>query len=312
MTETHLPAVRPAGQLPAVAEPVDPARDPYMVYLATLGNAESRRTMADCLDRIAAMVHPGATSGAGQPWHRLRYEYTARIRAMLVHRMEHGDDAGVKWSPAHVNKHLVALRRVLREAWRLGLMTAEDMARASDVQNVKATRLPAGRHVARSAFGAILAACDEDDTPAGLRDAALLATLYTSGMRREELAAVELGDYDPAERSLRILGKRDKERQVFITEDAAARVEAWLGIRGTTPGALFPPLYKGGRARTGPDGTHPRMTGQAVRKILRKRITQAEVKNATPHDFRRTFIGELLDAGVDLATAQDLAGHSTP
>jgi integrase len=62
------------------------------------------------------------------------------------------------------------------------------------------------------------------------------------------------------------------------------------------------------------------MTGQALRKMLMKRIGQAtaldpETMGKKPyraHDFRRTFIGELLDAGVDLATAQALVGHSSP
>ena len=290
----------------------DPERDPYRVYLDRLDSDESRRTMRGCLDRIArivAMDDTGAVTGAGRPWWRLRYEHTMRIRAELRGRVdEHGIPA---YSPASVNKHLVALRQVLLECWRLELMSAEDYKRAIDLKSVESSRLPRGHHIPDPALGAALAACDADTTPAGWRDAALLGVLYTTGARRAEIAGLALTDYDPAERSLRVRGKRDKERLVYVTVEATARLDAWITVRGRTPGALFPPISKGGRCRSADCRfTHP--TGQAIAGILKRRLAQAGVAPHTPHDFRRTFIGDLLDAGVDLATAQQLVGHASP
>jgi site-specific recombinase XerD len=165
------------------------------------------------------------------------------------------------------------------------------------------------------ALGATLAACDADPSPAGRRDGALLAVLYTTGTRRAEIAGLALADYDPAERSLRVRGKGDKERTVYVTEQAAARLDMWVAARGRTPGALFPPINKGGRCGTRvvagrPEFAHP--TGQAIAGMVARRLTAAGAGAHTPHDFRRTFIGELLDAGVDLATAQQLVGHASP
>ncbi|MFJ2032204.1 tyrosine-type recombinase/integrase [Streptosporangium sp. NPDC087985] len=293
--------------LPAVSEPprtaVEPARDPYRVYLDSLSSAESRRTMRGCLDRLAALVSGDeVTSGAGQPWHLLRYEHTVRIRALMTER---------GWSPAYVNKHLVALRRVLREAWRLGQMTAEEYQRAADLPTVEHTRLPTGQHVPPEVVGAALAACDGDDSPAGVRDAALLAVLYSTGCRRAEIAGMALADYDPGARSLRVRGKRDKERMVYLTAEAVSRLERWLAVRGRPAGALFSPIGRYGRLRVR-DGGPAAMTGQAIADILTRRLAEAGAMPRTPHDFRRTFIGELLDAGVDLATAQALVGHSSP
>ncbi|GLW06507.1 integrase [Microtetraspora sp. NBRC 13810] len=290
------PGLRPGGTL-------TPATDPYHVYLDSLTSAESRRTMGGCLDRIArVLTGDESAGGAGQPWHLLRYEHTVRIRAIL------GEQG---WSPAYVNKHLVALRRVLREAWRLGQMTAEDYQRAADLPTVSHTRLPAGSHVPPEVVGAALAACDDDGSPAGRRDAAMVAVLYSTGCRRAEVAGLALADYDPAARSLRVRGKRDKERMVYLTGQAVARVERWLAVRGQAAGALFCPISRAGRLRQRGGAPAP-MTGQAVADILTRRLAAAGAAKKTPHDFRRTFIGELLDAGVDLATAQALVGHASP
>ncbi|MBB5083686.1 tyrosine-type recombinase/integrase [Nonomuraea endophytica] len=284
--------VLPAGQAP----PVEPARDPYHVYLASLTSVESRRTMRGCLDRIARLLTgEPASTGAGQPWHLLRYEHTVRIRTLLT---EQG------WSPAYVNKHLVALRRVLKESWRLGQTSAEDFARASDLSPVRQSRLPTGHHVPPEVVGAALSACD--DSVAGVRDAALIAALYSTGCRRAEIAGLELADYDPGARSLRVRGKRDKERMVYLTTDAIGLLERWLAVRGGGPGPLFSPVSKAGRLRARP------LSGQGIADILTRRLGEAGAARRTAHDFRRTFIGELLDAGVDLATAQALVGHSSP
>jgi len=88
-----------------------------------------------------------------------------------------------------VNLHLVALRRVLKQCWRLGHLSGEDYQRAAAVPGVAGSRLPAGRALARRELAALLAACPAG-TAAGTRDVAVLATLFTAGLRRGELAAL--------------------------------------------------------------------------------------------------------------------------
>ena len=288
----------------------NPERDPYRVYLDTLDSAESRRGMRGCLDRVARLIRPDATTGAGQPWWLLRYEHTVRLRAML--REGTTQDGRGAYSPASVNKHLVAVRMLLRTCWRMGLMSAEDYQRAVDVEAIENFRLPHGHHVPDRVLAGALRACAADPSPAGRRDAAVLAVLFSTGIRRAEIAGLSLGDYDPAERSLRILGKGDKERIVYVTVETARWLDAWLAVRGRGRGALFPPVNKGGRCAARPDGSLRHPTGQAFVGILGKRLGQAGAPTHTPHDFRRTFIGELLDAGADLATVQQLVGHSSP
>ncbi|MDP9372493.1 MAG: tyrosine-type recombinase/integrase [Chloroflexota bacterium] len=146
----------------------------------------------------------------------------------------------------------------------------------------------------------------EDCSPAGIRDAALLAVLYIGGVRRAELAGLELADYDPAPPTLRVRGKGDKERLVPLVGGAARAVADWVAVRGDRSGGLFLPLNRGGRV------VGERIGGQAVYDILRKRLGQAGVAKLSPHDFRRTFIGDLLDRDIDLARVQQLAGHASP
>ncbi|MFI6637137.1 tyrosine-type recombinase/integrase [Nonomuraea fuscirosea] len=295
---------------------VDPIRNPYRAYLDNLRSPGSKTAMRGCLDRLAriirgAQLDDAAVSGEDFPWHVLRYEHTTRLRAELLQQ---------GWSAAYINKHLVALRRVLKEAWRLDQMSAEDYQRAIDIQQEDATTLPTGRHIPPQALELLLDVCDDPGKPADVRDRAIFAVLYTSGVRREELVTCDLADWDRETNGIRVLGKRRKERMAYVPDDTAALIKEWVAVRGRTPGALFPATWKGGRLRVDEQGRPARMTGQALRKILIKRVRQAveldpETMGKKPyraHDFRRTFIGELLDAGVDLATAQALVGHSSP
>lgn len=309
MTTENLPASITAaddGEL-LLATQADPIRNPYRAYLDQLKTGDSRRKMTNALDRIARLIRgvdldDPAVTGADFPWHLLRYEHTSRIRARLVE---------MELSPAYTNQHLVALRRVLQEAWRLELMTAEEQRRAADIANVRGTREPAGQHIPEEAIDALFAVFEDDTSLIGARDRAILAVLYSTGARREELVKLTVSAYDNGARSLRVRGKGDKERTVYLTPFALAVVEAWLTRRGRTTGALFPPIRRGGHVQM--DGARmAHMSGQAIRKIVIKRLAQAGASLRTPHDFRRTFIGELLDAGVDLATAQALVGHSSP
>ncbi|RJL23205.1 tyrosine-type recombinase/integrase [Bailinhaonella thermotolerans] len=311
----------PALAVPAEPAPLPPGRNPYHVYLDTLA-ATSRTVMRSHLDRIARLLaadtgHPAPEqlTGADLDWHRLRYEHTARIRTLVAGRTT---GRGRPPSPADINQHIAALRGVLAAAWRLGLMTTDDYHRARDLRPAPGSRVAHGQHVPRENIGALLAACDADDNqPLAARDAAMIAVLAAAGLRRAETAALDLAAYRRRDRALRVLGKGDKEQDVPLPSWAVARLEAWLAIRGHAPGPLFPRFRKGGRFTL----DAPHLTGQSIQVVIDRRARQAGLLRDTPafgeeriraHDMRRTFVGELLDAGVDLATAQRLARHAKP
>jgi site-specific recombinase XerD len=193
----------------------------------------------------------------------------------------------------------------LKECWRLGYTTADDYRRAADVPTIKAEKLPRGRALASGEVAALMAACSRDSSPAGIRDAALIAVLYGAGLRRAESVGLDISDYSFETGELAIRGgKGRKDRLGYATNGSADALNDWLSIRGGDPGPLFCNVNKGGRIRI------RRLTDQAVLHILRKRAEGAGVGSFSPHDLRRSFISDLLDAGADISTAQKLAGHS--
>ena len=268
-------------------------KNPAAVYLAGLGTG-SRRTMRQALDTIAGIVSSGSADALSLPWHELRFQHTAALRSELAER----------YRPATTNKMLSALRGVLKTAWRLGQLDADSYRRAADLPSVNGTTLPAGRSLTSGEIAALLNTCGAEQGAKGIRDAALIGVLY-SGLRRAELVALDLVDWDAAG-ALRVLGKGRKERLVPLVNGARLALGDWLLIRGDEPGPLFLPVRKGGMVM------RRRLTTQAIYHILVTRAEQAGIDALSPHDFRRTVAGDLLDAGADLVTVQKILGHASP
>jgi len=285
----------PPEAVPIVAAPIPPDRNPALVYLAGKDSAVGRRGLQSSLDR-AARILTGGLTGKGRTvnWAEVRYQHVAAMRAVLI---EQGA------SPATINHTLAVVRGVVREAWRLDLIDSQVKERICDIKGVQAGRLPAGRHVDAGEMRHLFDYCVREDTPGGARDAAILALLYGCGLRRSEAVALQLADYDEGKVTVRH-GKGNKERIVYCPAGGKAAVDAWIGRRGSWPGALLCPVTKGGRVR------QRGMTAQAVMLRLRVLAERAKVTRLAPHDLRRSFVGELLDAGADISSVQKLAGHS--
>ncbi len=292
-------------RLPATGP--DTLTDPVYAYIDGLSPA-SQEAVWKRLRTVARLFD--ITDPATFPWHHLRAAQVARIRQRL---MQPYGPAGKRAAPATVNLTLAVLRGIAREARNANAMTDEEYRRICEVKADKGERLPRGRAVPTGELTALVRACARDTSPAGVRDAAMLAALYTGGLRRSELAALALDDYTAAPPTLRVLhGKNDKQRAVPIPASAAAALDRWLGRRGQEPGALFVPIDQAGRvADVGADAGGQGMSAHAIYKMLNKRARQAGVPPLTPHDMRRTFVGDLLTAGNDISAVQRMAGHAS-
>ena len=268
-------------------------RNPAAVYLASLSQS-GRRTQRNALDTIAYLLTGVETSALNCNWGNVRYQHAAAIRTKLAE----------VYSPATANKMLSALRRVAKEAWKLGYVSAEEYHKVASVENLAGVNLPSGRELSSGEIAALISICQSDLRLAGVRDAALIAIEYSCGLRREEVTNLDLSDYDPAARRLLVRGKRKKQRYAYLTDGAFEALSDWLLIRGNESGPLLWPINKGGKM------SNRRLTTQAIYNVLAKRGKEAQVKRFSPHDLRRTFVSHLLEAGADIATVSKMAGHA--
>lgn len=306
-TRTTLFVSKPADPQKAALVPADPQgtamtmaedhgpldRHPAAVYLASLSPG-SRRTMRGAI-RTIAMLLTGVPDELRMPWHLVDYSHATLVRTKLAEKL----------APATANRLLAALRGTLKAAFKLGLVSADHYTRVSMIDPVRGSRLPTGRAISGGELRALFEVCDHS-TAGGARNAALLGLLFGGGLRRAEVVALDLSDFDPKTGTLVINGKGRKQRKGYVTNGALDALEAWLAFRGPEPGPLFLPVRKGGAIQ------RRRMTDGAVAELVRRLANKARIAMMSPHDARRTFIGSLLDLGADLATVQQLAGHASP
>ena len=267
------------------------------MYLTSLGSG-SRGAMAHGLRVVAEILTGTQTNPTTLPWHHIEYQHVQAIRARLAQ----------DYSPATANKILSALRGVLKEAWRLKYIDSETYHRITDIERVSGDSVPAGRSLDTGELLALVNVCAGDTGPAGARDAAILGLLYAGGLRRSEIVTLDWEDVDLEQGQVTFRhSKGNKSRVVYLANGALGALRAWVAIRGDDAGPLFYRIRRGGHVVS-----MGRLTDQAILVILNKRLSQAHVKPFTAHDLRRTFAGDLLDAGADLVTVQKLMGHSSP
>jgi len=132
------------------------------------------------------------------------------------------------------------------------------------------------------------------------RDAAILETFYSSGLRISELIGLDVKDIDFIGESVRVRGKGAKERIVPLGGPALAAIQRYRREAAVTNG----PLFLSVRMR--------RITQQAVDLLLRKYIKHSSIPFAiSPHKLRHSFATHMLDAGADLRSVQALLGHAS-
>lgn len=270
------------------------SQNPAIVYLLSLSSPLSRQTMTSllsCVTRITA-----DSTILRFDWSSMRRHHVQGVLALL-------SEAG--HAPDTINTYLSALKGVALEAWAMKLFDAETYQQIKAVKSVRGSRVPTGRALSPQEFTALYAACEIHPSLAGLRDAAMIAVLAGCGLRRTEIAGIDIEHIDIADQSLRVLGKGNKERIAFIPQSVWLRLGRWLDELGTSSGPVFR------RVRREDKLTAARLTSQAVYHILKVRQVQAGVKPFSPHDLRRTFASMLLSNGEDIITVKDAMGHAS-
>jgi site-specific recombinase XerD len=278
--------------------------NPAKVYLASLNSPVSRRSMYCAIKVLAELLTSDDSLDPLQlPWEKLDYALTTALRARLA-------SSGRKRTT--INLYLSALKGIFRAAFNLELINADKYQRLMSIKSVTGEDLSAaaGRQLSQEELRQLFATCEKDKSPTGIRDRAILALLYGYGLRREEIVKLDLSHYTALELKLIIHGKRSKSRTGYLTPETAYALNTWLDMRGMGPGALFLPIRKNdaithSRKSRGGQRIPARLTAQAIYYIIDKRTLESGInEKTTPHDFRRTFISDLLDAGIDLSTVR--------
>ena len=143
--------------------------------------------------------------------------------------------------------------------------------------------------------------------PMGLRDRAILETMYSAGLRVSEVVGLDDADLDLKAEVLRVRGKGRKERLSPVGSYATKALRRWLGVRrlsGQEPQGASAPVFVNKFGR--------RLTTRSVARMLEKHLRQAGLdRRTTPHSLRHSFATHLLDRGADIRSVQELLGHKS-
>ena len=194
---------------------------------------------------------------------------------------------------------VAARLRSSRADGRLPAVLTEEQARA-----LLAAAARRAEEVALPAEGASKEGGQGAARAVALRDVALLELLYATGVRVSELCGLDVADLDRSRRTMRVLGKGDRERTVPYGAPAARALEDWIAVRGrialkTAGGALF----VGVRGR--------RLDPRAVRDVVHRAAALAGVPDLGPHGLRHSAATHVLNGGADLRSVQELLGHAS-
>ena len=242
----------------------------YAAFLRTRGITDGRR-----VDERAVTAHVAAVSastyGNGKP-----YRATSVVRALSSVRAFH--------------------RFLLRE----GKISSDPTAA------VIRPKLPRSLPKPLSVDDVARVLAHPDRSAKGLRDRAVLETLYGAGLRISELVGLDVDDVDLEEGSVRVLGKGGKERDVPIGRYARDAISAYLTrvrpqiASPRSRSALFLNL-RGGR-----------LTRQGCTGIVQQHAAGAGIRTkVSPHTFRHSFATHLLEGGADVRVVQELLGHAS-
>lgn len=206
------------------------------------------------------------------------------------------------YAKSSIARRMASLRSFFRFAQREGHVSANP---AKPLRNPRPERvLP---HCLSTEEIQRLLEAPSSRRPLGLRDRAILETMYSAGLRVGELIALRDQDLDLEAGLARVRGKGRKERLAHLGSYALKALRQWLSVR-----QLATPDAAGGAAPVFTNRFGRRLTTRSVGRMLEKLLAQTGLdKRTTPHTLRHSFATHLLDRGADIRSVQELLGHKS-
>jgi integrase/recombinase XerC len=216
-----------------------------------------------------------------------------RIRNWIVDLMEKGN------SPRTTNRKISALRAYFRYLMKEGVLEVNPMAKVLTPRMEK--KLPV--FISEHQMDQLLDDVKFGDDFSGFRNRLIIETLYNTGTRRSELINLKVSDVDFVQRSMKVLGKRNKERQVPLSNEFAALLERYADLRKETFPDCSDWMFLTGKG----EKLYPKLVYRVVNSYL-SLVTTADKKS--PHVLRHTFATHMLNQGADLNAIKELLGHA--
>jgi len=214
-----------------------------------------------------------------------------------------GTNTSDELSKTTQNYHLIALRSLLKfcakQDWDCLPADKIELARTRRPQVTFLTPEELDR----------LAAQPDTSTLNGLRDRAIIELLFSSGLRVSELTGLDRDHVNLARREFMVRGKGQKDRPIFISEEAEHWLSSYLGKRQDNTRPLF--IRYSGSKKVDLSGNYHRLTVRSVQRMVARYALLAGItKHVSPHTLRHSFATDLLMNGADLRSVQAMLGHS--
>jgi integrase/recombinase XerC len=272
----------------------------FLQYLELNRNASAHTISAYAGDLEQFLGHAAQLAGLEPEELEPSFLNRAAIRGFLASLHIQGQ------SRASAARKLAAVRSFLKYLRREEVIDEDPGALVATPK--REVRMPP--HLSEEEMGRLLDA-PLDEGPLGLRDRAILELFYASGLRRSELAGLDMDDVNLSGRMVRVLGKGGRQRLVPFNESAGKALRAYLREREALVeklvtaaarrrgGAVFV-NYKGGR-----------LTVRSIDRLVRRHVSACSARlGISPHALRHSFATHLLQRGADLRAIQELLGHA--
>lgn len=217
------------------------------------------------------------------------------VRNYIVWLMEQ------KMSPRSVGRKLSALRTFYKYLLKTGVITSSPVVMVAKPKESK----PLPSFVRQSDMSLLLdeMECAQDDF-VSVRDKLILDMLYQTGMRRAELLQLRDKDVDMSARTIKVTGKRNKQRVIPYGAKLHASIVKYIDIRDREVGVEVETLF----VREGGEPLYPMMVYRIVKSNLAKISTLSKL---SPHVLRHTFASAMLNNGAEMDSVKELLGHAS-
>ncbi len=213
------------------------------------------------------------------------------LRSFVMEQMEAG------LNPKSVNRKISSIKAYIRYMRKSGIIASNPAATLKSIKTPKVLVTALGE----SEMSDLLNADFFDESPQSIRSRAIIELFYATGIRRSELINLKLSGIDVSQKTIRVIGKRNKERLIPLTDTAVHAVNHYLKVRPVNPQIAFLFLTDKGKK------LYPELVYATVKRYL---SYVSSLQKKSPHVLRHTFATHLLNKGADMNDIKELMGHA--